>query len=242
MALLDDDLHLKILAYVSEPKACVTCGAWKEHLYGSLRLHQRISFNQRFAKGPIVFSYNAVRPLAEDFEESVSFNFEFREDHTYKMQWTRTFDAWSSQCEQQVGRWSITGDKIQCETAEPGRPVRDREVRFAPAGYKYGVALDDILNTQGSFFQEVVGAPPKPWEITARTGKAEGEEQVTGKWQAPQVAATPDPEFRAPLRTDARFIEIDGEMHEVSGDIVSSRPEEQWEQLMRCRLRFGING
>ena len=28
----------------------------------------------------------------------------------------------------------------------------------------------------------------------------------------------------------------------ASGDIVANWPEEQWPRLMRCRLRFGING
>jgi hypothetical protein len=27
-----------------------------------------------------------------------------------------------------------------------------------------------------------------------------------------------------------------------TGDIVANWPEEQWPRLMRCRLRFGING
>lgn len=250
---MDDDLHCKILDYVSEPKACVACHAWRDHLYDSLKLRFGISFRRQLAKDPVSFSYNAVRPLAEDFEESVSYNFLFSANGTYKMQWARTFDAWSSQSEQQFGKWSVVKEEVLCETMEPDREVTETEVRFAPPGYRFNVAIEDILSSEGRYFQDKLGAPPKPWETTARTGKIDETAVLPkGMWQA--VEASPQPgvyyevttqaaaPFQPQLRADARFIEIDGEMHEVAGDIVANRPESEWAQLMRCRLRFGING
>jgi hypothetical protein len=251
---LDDVIHAKILAYTTEQKASISCRSWKDQLYESLQLDHRIRFKKQLALGPVAFSYNAVRPLGEDFEESCGYNFEFARDGSYTMQWARTFDAWSSQSEQQFGHWSIAQDHLFCETLDPNRPVGDREVRFAPAGYKFSVAIDDILDSKGTYFQERTGAPPKPWEKTARTGLVDENSSVLtqGMWQTETAEASPAeapaagysaaPAPAARLRAEARFVEIDGEMHEVSGDIVASRPEEQWAQLMKCRLRFGING
>lgn len=241
---LDDDLQNKLLAYVTEHKASPCCRAWKDYLYDSLQLQHQIRFKQRLAQGQISFIYSAVRPLAEDFEESVSYNFEFHPDGTYQMQWARTWDAWSSQSEQQYGRYTIFKDSVFCETLEPNRAVGDNEVRFAPPGYSYSVAVDDILESEGLYFQEKLGSPPKPWETAARTGKADDKPRamLQGLWETPEVAPGPTAPFHAPVRPDARFVEIDDELHEVSGDIVASWPEHEWERLMRCRLRFGING
>jgi len=41
-------------------------------------------------------------------------------------------------------------------------------------------------------------------------------------------------------RGDARYIEVDGEMHEVSADIIANYSESDWKRLMTCRIRFGL--
>jgi hypothetical protein len=244
---MDDDVHAKILAYVNEHKACLSCQNWKNYLYSSLHLPLRMRFNQKLAEGPVVYSYNAVRPLGEDFEESVNYNFLFAPGGTYTMQWARTFDAWSSQSEQHFGCWRFVEDKIHCETLEPTREVSDREVRFAPPGYRFSVPIEDILDALGRYFQDTVGAAPKSWEIAARLGKPEEQapETVAKDWQSIQAEQPSNEPRRVPQSSgneDARFVEIDGELYEVSGDIVKNRPEAEWAQLMRCRIRFGING
>jgi len=251
---LDDDIHNKILAFVTEQKACLSCHAWKDYLYESLQLQLRIRFNQRLANGPVTFSYNAVRPLGEDFEESVNYNFEFRSDGKYYMQWARTFDAWSSQSEQHYGSWTIDKDDIHCETLDPKGPVNDMEVRYANAGHKFSVSIDDILSANGTYFQAQVGCKPKSWERPARLGVEQEADispiMIEGQWQPTEVvpaavevapAAVAAAAGYATLRADARFVDIDGEMHEVSGDIVNNWPEGDWARLMKCRLRFGIN-
>jgi len=247
---MEDDIHAKILAFVADHKAGVSCQAWKNFLYTSLYLQHRIRFNRQLDKGSVIFSYNAVRPLGEDFEESVSYNFAFASNHTYTMQWTRTFDAWTSQSEQQCGCWSIVKDQLLCETHEPRRKVGDNEVRFAEAGWKFYVAIDDILDSRGIYFQDTIGAQPKRWELIARTGREstsktlswqESDAEATSAGNSPTARLVLAPSF-APPQEDARFVDIDGDMHEVSGDIAANWPEHEWERLMRCRLRFGING
>lgn len=244
MAPLDDDIHNRILAYVTEHKASVSCQAWKEYLYDSLELTRRIRFMQKLnEKGAMAYSYHAVRPLGEDFEESVAYNFDFTPEGTYEMQWTRTFDAWSSQSEQHYGRWAIDSGSIVCETLEPRRLGGQNEVRYAPPGYKFAIDIDDILTAGGKYYQEATGAPPKPWEMSARTGKLDTNHVWTeGMWQTEDTTGDTGTTWHAPVRPDARFVEIDGEMHEVSGDIVDNFPEHDWARLMRCRLRFGISG
>eukprot|EP00439_Symbiodinium_sp_Y106_P038681 s2214_g4.t1 len=76
-------------------KACVSCKPWKHFLYDSLKLDTYIRFHQRLKdQDALTYCYNVVRPLGEDFEESVGFNFQFFRDGTYRLAWTRTFDAW----------------------------------------------------------------------------------------------------------------------------------------------------
>jgi len=35
---------------------------------------------------------------------------------SYRLAWTRTYDAWSSQGEQHLGKWSIEREHLHCET------------------------------------------------------------------------------------------------------------------------------
>eukprot|EP00931_Biecheleriopsis_adriatica_P075363 TRINITY_DN49244_c0_g1_i1.p1 TRINITY_DN49244_c0_g1~~TRINITY_DN49244_c0_g1_i1.p1 ORF type:complete len:261 (+),score=53.11 TRINITY_DN49244_c0_g1_i1:33-785(+) len=244
---LDEELHARILAYVTEPRASVSCQAWKKYLYEALKLEPRIRFMQRLAEeGRVTYCYNAVRPLGEDFEESVGYSFNFAADGTYRLMWTRTFDAWSSQCEQHFGRWHVFMDYVACETTEPLEEASEREVRYAPPGYRFAVAIEDILSADGGFFQAKDGARAKDWELPARLGKLDEEGssvRTAGMWEPIQASSSEAAGgYRAPIRSDARFVEIDGEMHEVSGDIVANWPQEEWARLMRCRLRFGISG
>lgn len=242
---LDEELQAKVLTFVAEPVASTTCVTWKEKLYESLYIGPRAQFNSCVRKtGGMAFSYNAMRPLAEDFEESVSYNFAFRSGGTYTMQWARTFDAWSSQSEQHVGVWRLYLDQVFCETTCPGELATDREVRYAPPGYKFEVPVHDILKADGTYFQAPLGSPAERWELPARTGKYEDGDTTrtrTGMWQAPDVVTTAEAR-QMQVNPDSRFVEIDGEMHAVSGDIVANWPEHEWARLMRCRLRFGING
>lgn len=238
---LDEELQAKVLAFVTEPRASMTCLAWKKQLYSSLHLESHSRFHTRLHdSSKVAFNYNAVRPLGEDFEESVVYHFSFALDGTYAMQWTRTFDAWSMQCEQQIGFYTLVLDQVICQTLSP-KEENDREVRYAPAGYNFQLPLSEILEAHGTSFQALSGSPAAPWELPARTGKHQDECTFSGsKWQAVQVAPVEET-HHIPLRPDARFVEVDGEMHEVSGDIVANWPEQDWVRLMRCRLRFGIS-
>lgn len=244
--LLDEELNNKVLAYVTEPRACVTCSSWKTNLYEALQLDCRIRFHQRMVeRGSVIYSYNAVRPLGEDFEESVGYHFDFASDGTYQMQWTRTFDAWSSQSEQHFGSWRISMGRVFCETLEPEN-ANDEQVRYAEPGFKFSVSLQDILDADGKYFTAKAGSPPHSWELPARTGKVDEKERtesdMNGMWATEVTTPTAQEEFRAPVNPDARYVDIDGDMHEVSGDIVANWPEEDWPRLMKCRLRFGVNG
>lgn len=240
---LNEDLHARILEYATEPKACVSCKPWKHFLYDSLKLDTYIRFHQRLKdQDELTYCYNVVRPLGEDFEESVGFNFQFFRDGTYRLAWTRTFDAWSSQGEQHYGTWKLKNEHVCCETHEPQEEAGETEMRYAPAGYKFSVPVDDILNAQGGYFQAEDGAKEADWELPARTGKAsDGQNTVIqGNWEP--VPAVQQEAVQRPVRPDSRYVEIDGVIHGVSGDIVANWPEDDWPRLMRCRLLFGIRG
>jgi len=243
---LDEELQAKVLACVTEPRASLACVTWKALLYKSLHLQSRARFyTQIHDKGRVTFCYSAARPLGEEVEESVGYNFTFERDGTYNMQWTRTFGPWSTQCEQQFGAWSLILDCIHCETQNPREAISDRQVYCAPPGYTFRVPVEDILDANGACLMAPPGSPAASWELPARTGKHADESstaKVAGMWESVEVAPAAEQAIHAPARLDARFVEIDGEMQEVSGDIVANWPEQDWPRLMRCRLRFGISG
>ena len=116
-------------------------------------------------------------------------------------------------------------------------------MRYAPPGYRFNVPVNDILKANGAYFQAPLGSLAASWELPARTGKQEDTGNVVpGMWQGEVVVPAAAETFQVPVRADARFVEIDGEMHEVSGDIVANWPEDDWARIMKVRLRFGING
>jgi hypothetical protein len=159
------------------------------------------------------------------FEESVMYSFNFQPDGTYTMQWSRTFGEWSSQSEQHFGAWRLVLDQVVCETVDPQWATGDSEVPYAPAGYKFQVPINDILEAKGMYVQALPGSPAKPWEAPARYGKCKDEPNgatITGTGIEDAPVATGVYRSRAP--PDAKFVEIDGEMHEVSGDIAANRP------------------
>jgi len=244
---LHEELLANILPYVTETNASLSCQTWKDYLYDALKLEPRIRFMQRIQEdGSAAFCYNALRPLGEDFEESVGYHFTFFKEGMYRLAWTRTYDAWSSQGEQHYGKWTIYMDHLCCETMEPEEKAGETEMRYAPAGYKFSIPLNDILMAKGGYFQAKDGSKAADWELPVRIGKTDSDTILAGagmedleSTERPQV----DIRLNAPpSRADARFVEIDGLIHEVSGDIVANWSEEEWPRLMRCRLRFGIRG
>lgn len=246
---LDDELQARILTFSREARAAVCCKSWKDSLYTSLFLKQHGEFNRlvaHYEDRGLPFYYSAVRPLSEEFEESVNYNFHFGPNGRYVLTWQRVFDAWSSQTEQHFGSWRIDLGEVLCETLEPPPTKRDldREIRYAPPGYKFSITLEEILNAGCTYYTAPPGSPVASWELTVRTGKAaeESPAHIQGMWRQ-EVAYRPQdvPASVVPPNENARFVEIDGELHEVSGDIVANWPEDAWPRLMRCRLRFGIN-
>jgi len=121
-------------------------------------------------------------------------------------------------------------------------------VRYAAGGFRFEIPLEDIELAAGTYYQVADGSPPAKWELAARTGNDSKDAHLCwteGQWKHPvrtDQATTPAPVAVTRLNPDARFVDIDGDMHEVSGDIVANHPEENWAMLMKCRLRFGING
>jgi hypothetical protein len=55
---------------------------------------------------------------------------------------------------------------------------------------------------------------------------------------APEVRNVPPPEEPD---ENSKFVEVDGELVEVSPDIRDNHPEADWARLMGFRLRFGID-
>mmetsp|Transcript_21311 Transcript_21311/g.37900 ORF Transcript_21311/g.37900 Transcript_21311/m.37900 type:complete len:251 (+) Transcript_21311:23-775(+) len=236
---LDESALGHVLAFINEPRARVCCRAWSEDLYRSLQLEHRIRFRKALHQkgGKMASHQSAVRSFGEDFEECVAYQFDFDESGEYTLMWNCSFGQWSAANERQVGRWTVVGNMLRLESTQ-GPEMAENQVRYAPPGRVADIPLDTLLSHGKADQQE---API--WEYQVR-GKPIPEALVEKAPAAKQQYALPSEIARnaPPVTNDSRFVEIDGEMYEVSGDIRSTYPEDQWERLMRVRVRFGLMG
>eukprot|EP00929_Paragymnodinium_shiwhaense_P117834 TRINITY_DN8912_c0_g1_i1.p2 TRINITY_DN8912_c0_g1~~TRINITY_DN8912_c0_g1_i1.p2 ORF type:complete len:251 (-),score=31.51 TRINITY_DN8912_c0_g1_i1:80-832(-) len=243
---LDDSAITRILSFTTEPRGRVACKYWDEYLNESLSLQVRAKLNRLIAEDGIwVYHHTAVRELGDQFEECVAYQFDFKASG-YEMQWTRTFDGWTSINERQCGHWTVVGDQIRCETTE-GPEVAEGQVRYAPAGRVVELPADVVLKGRTAAdgttpdWEYAARGIPHPRDAEARRAKPVAD---AGGYQEP-AADFPEPTRNTRAQQDdfqARFVQIDGDIHQVSNDIVQNWPESEWERLMKCRLRFGITG
>eukprot|EP00933_Yihiella_yeosuensis_P013687 TRINITY_DN12563_c0_g3_i3.p1 TRINITY_DN12563_c0_g3~~TRINITY_DN12563_c0_g3_i3.p1 ORF type:complete len:293 (+),score=68.23 TRINITY_DN12563_c0_g3_i3:122-880(+) len=239
-----DEVSLdRVLHFINEPVARLCCKDWAHYIYQSLELEHKIAFNQALSKkGCLSYHHSTVRDLG-GMEECVSYSFTFErnpEEQTYVMQWFR--EGLTADNEQQYGKWSITGATVTCETLKPPKEPDENLLRYASPGRIFQVPVSCIL-----LGATCADATPEAWELDARGLLPDrsiglgmlsaGSEQstrasATGSW-------TSQPPLQQEIPADARFVEIDGDLHQVSQDIVQNWPESDWQRLMRCRLRFG---
>eukprot|EP00448_Togula_jolla_P002935 CAMPEP_0170620154 /NCGR_PEP_ID=MMETSP0224-20130122/27906_1 /TAXON_ID=285029 /ORGANISM="Togula jolla, Strain CCCM 725" /LENGTH=245 /DNA_ID=CAMNT_0010946307 /DNA_START=21 /DNA_END=758 /DNA_ORIENTATION=+ len=241
---LDEAALNCLLGFVGEPRGRLCCQAWSKHLYESLNLKNRIRFNKHIrTRGSIFFHHSAVRALGEEFEECVTYQFEFRAEGSYSLQWTRTFDGWTSDMERQLGTWTVVDNAVQCDSGAGPADVKEGSARYAPAGLRYELPIDDVLEGSTRADKHV-----PDWEFLARglqvPQKLE-EQDVETEVGSMEYVHTPSSAAASPTfhpQAGARYVEIDGEAYEVSGDIRELYDESEWERLMRCRVRFGLRG
>lgn len=254
-SVLDDTAAVdRVLAFISVPEASLCCSIWAKYLYGSLQLQERIRFNRLVhSKGSISYHHNGCRSFGDDFEESVAFQFDFLANRTYNLQWSRSFGQWTAANERQIGGWVISGDRLCCNTVE-GPEVPEGSVRYAPVGRSFELRIQDILggnsqsDEQAPAWEYKVRGVPVPEHVWPSTEENMCEasggygDQATPAAQAHSAQVTTAVARPPPASEDSRFVEIDGDFHEVSADIRDMYPEEKWPQLMGLRLRFGLMG
>lgn len=230
-----------ILSFVSDPTARLCCSAWSNYLYDALQLEYRIRFQKKLcerAASPyptLPYHHSTVRDYG-GMEECLSFTFAFCRDGSYSLHWFK--EGLTSDNEQQHGFWRVVGDAVLCETLPPVQAPDIHQLRFAEPGRIFEVPVDAVLAGTTTSDGQLAG-----WELAARGLRADTSVSITAPLTEPPApeANLADLTRLAQLlpRADARFVEVDGEMHQVSNDIVENWPEADWARLMRCRLRFG---
>jgi len=231
MVQIDESALMRILAFMNEVRGRLCCKSWAKHLFTSLQLEHRIRFNKLVQeKGKIGYHHSAVRPYGQDFEECVTYQFEFFASKTYALGWNRSFGQWSAANERQVGCWEVVGNVLRCESTE-GPEVPDRCVKYAEAGRVFELPIDTICSGNS-----VADAKPFHWEFQVRGTPIPESSMETSAFDA-RVWTPPAARLQ---NEETRFVEIDGELYEVSGDIRTNYPESDWQRLMRCRIRFGL--
>ena len=51
---------------------------------------------------------------------------------------------------QSPGKWRLEMGQVCCETLEPHEEASETQMRYAPAGYKFAVPVEDILSAEGT--------------------------------------------------------------------------------------------
>eukprot|EP00930_Biecheleria_cincta_P068902 TRINITY_DN56729_c0_g1_i1.p1 TRINITY_DN56729_c0_g1~~TRINITY_DN56729_c0_g1_i1.p1 ORF type:complete len:243 (-),score=25.52 TRINITY_DN56729_c0_g1_i1:168-896(-) len=235
MALLDDTALARVLQFTRDPVGRLCCKAWASYLYESLHLQAKIALRKALhEQQQLFYMHSTVRDLG-GMEECVSFSFTFAADCTYSLQWFR--EGLTSDNEQQYGAWCIAGDKVRCETRSASEEPDERYLRVAPAGRVFELPVHAVLAGSTTADQT-----PEDWELPARGLPPDRSTNATpashGTSASIMVPHVHDQLAAEPVEL-ARFVEIDGEAHEVSRDIVANWPEADWPRIMRCRLRFG---
>jgi len=172
--------------------------------------------------------------MGQDFEECVAYQFEFFQSGNYTLQWNRSFGQWSAANERQVGFWRVSGDLLCCESTQ-GPEVPEGCVRYAQPGMVAELPLESVLS--GS---TVVDHETPVWEYQVRGQPIPSTKLLS--CEPADVRSESQTETQTNFSPDARFVDVDGALHEVSADIRDNYPEAQWERLMSCRIRFGLLG
>eukprot|EP00927_Polykrikos_kofoidii_P021412 TRINITY_DN20255_c0_g1_i1.p1 TRINITY_DN20255_c0_g1~~TRINITY_DN20255_c0_g1_i1.p1 ORF type:complete len:258 (-),score=41.46 TRINITY_DN20255_c0_g1_i1:40-780(-) len=234
---LDGAAQEQVLSFVNEARARTCCRAWDKFIVDSLNLSHAMEFGKLLTarSGKVRYHHSAVRTLGQDFEECVAYQFEFTASKMYSLQWNRSFGQWSAANEKQIGKWRVVGNVLRCESVT-GPEVEDGCVRFAPAGRVFELPVSVVVSGNTLVDEvaplweyEVRGVPPPPVAITTPA-------------REDTVATNSIDRLGMMRREDSRYVEIDGEVHEVAGDIQRNYPESEWGRLMSCRARFGLLG
>mmetsp|Transcript_92105 Transcript_92105/g.159906 ORF Transcript_92105/g.159906 Transcript_92105/m.159906 type:complete len:250 (-) Transcript_92105:53-802(-) len=234
---LDDVCLMRLLQYVNQPVARLCCRHWADYLFDSLRLEPLIRFQKAVSaasEGCLSYHHSTVHDLG-GMEECVSFTFSFSADQHYTLHWFR--EGLTSDNEQQYGAWHVVGDEVECTTLTSLEEVDDRYLRFADAGRMFSVPVSDILQGTTKSDNKLLG-----WELTARgLARKPNFPGLSESVAVDSEVSLQELQSRAaqPVRVNARYVEIDEEMHEVHQDIIENWAESDWVRLMRCRLRFG---
>jgi len=236
MVVVDDAALERILSYNIDPCARLCCRSWDKYVSTSLELQYRIRFHKGVREqGPLSYHHCGVRTMGEDFQECVAYQFEFFASGVFTTDWNRSFGQWSAANERQVGTWKVDGDQVKCETTVGPAQV-DGCVQFAPAGRKFSLPVDAVLARTSQSDDKA----PK-WEYAVR-GVPVPDVQMESVAPVSDVSGDGNGAlWQAMANDNARFVDIDGELHEVSADIAQTYPEAEWVKLMRCRVRFGLS-
>eukprot|EP00427_Karlodinium_veneficum_P015480 CAMPEP_0169140492 /NCGR_PEP_ID=MMETSP1015-20121227/43636_1 /TAXON_ID=342587 /ORGANISM="Karlodinium micrum, Strain CCMP2283" /LENGTH=218 /DNA_ID=CAMNT_0009206477 /DNA_START=18 /DNA_END=670 /DNA_ORIENTATION=- len=209
---LDDASITRVLAFVNFPTARECCQEWSRQIFDALQLEHRIKFHRTVRqKGVVIYHHSAERAMGQDFEECVAYQFEFLPSKTYNLDWNRSFGQWSAANERQVGL-DIGMSRTISFVAQVRRAPDTEEgyVRYAPPGRTFEIPVSVILS--GSSITDHSSTPT--WEYQVR-GVPVPDNYLSCNATAPiQQSALVQVHSE-----NARFVEIDGDFHEVSGDI-----------------------
>lgn len=234
MAALDDACVDALLAFVNDPNARSCCRDWSSRLYELLQLKSVIEVHRSLQqKGKLSYFHTMMFDYG-GMEDNYSYCFTFFPEHVYTLQWFR--EGLTSDNEQHYGRWRASLGHVRCETqAPPPSDSSSVQLRYAPPGRSFEVPVENVLAGRTQATEE-----PLLWEYPARGLKPLAIHVAIPPMEVVFEPTSPTAVTASPvLRADARFVTIDGEVHQVCEDIMANWPENDWERLMRCRIRFG---
>lgn len=235
---LDDTCLSRVLDFVNIPSVRLCCRSWADRLYLSLQLKHHISFVKAVSGAPLgdlSYHHSSVYDFG-GMEECVSFSFTFSSSRFYSMLWFR--EGLTTDNEQQYGKWKVVADHVECETLDPVSEVNERHLRHADACRVFTIPVAAVLAGRTTTNQCTSN-----WERAARglqSSNIVGSLEPSDEQSQGEEIRNDSYNFssRVPA-VDARYVDVDGEIVQVSLDIIQNWPESDWSRLMRCRIRFG---
>eukprot|EP00928_Gymnodinium_smaydae_P065851 TRINITY_DN48943_c0_g1_i1.p1 TRINITY_DN48943_c0_g1~~TRINITY_DN48943_c0_g1_i1.p1 ORF type:complete len:251 (+),score=18.28 TRINITY_DN48943_c0_g1_i1:48-800(+) len=242
---LNEATLARVLSFVSAPEGRLCCKAWNTYLVASLQLKLPIDFCRMvFASAHgLDYTYEASNADGTDFEESRTYSFCFFANRHYRLSWSRISAFWNLSGDES-GTWTVKGESIFLTALDVRVDVRSAQCqRIAPLH----LPLRDVIRGRvvggGAFttWEEVLHQVDQQFSTVAATDIASQLDNPDVIYQEPDGAdAIPTRSHATNQVQDRHFVEVDGDLYEVSTDIVQNWPESEWERVMRTRVRFGI--
>jgi hypothetical protein len=182
--------------------------------------------------GSLTFDYMASRDLGPVITETVAFHFEFFPKGNYCLQFSHDVQGDLADVGVDMyGSWHVEMGDFVCETSE-APVVCGNKPCSSPAVVRFNLPIELVL--AGRVAADHDGSCALRWENSIQSRSLLLD--FPHKSESKLLDVMPPPENDE----DASYVEVDGRMVQVCGDIRDNYPESSWAHLMSVRVKVGL--